>query len=71
MKTPDKNPVITPAEIEEPEKYPLLIRIFGVLSIIAGGVQIVAFVLLLLAIFFGRIDFTQLEAVGHGSITTI
>ena len=71
MKTPDKNPIITPAEIEEPEKYPLLIRIFGVLSIIAGGVQIVAFVLLLLAVFFGRIDFTQLEAVGHGSITTI
>ena len=30
VKKPDNNPVVAPVEIESPEKYPLLIRIFGV-----------------------------------------
>ena len=45
----------------EVEKYPLLIRIFGVISIIAGAVQVIAFAIMLLAVFFGRIDFSNLE----------
>ena len=54
---------------EEAEKYPLLVRIFGVLSIIAGGVQVVAFVLMLLVVFFGGIDFSNLEP--HATVTIV
>ena len=48
-------------EVDETEKYPLLIRIYGVVSIIAGGIQVVAFILAMLAVFFGDVDFSELE----------
>lgn len=51
--------------------YPLFIRIYGALSILAGGVQVVGFVLVLVLLFFGRIDFSRLDAVGHASTTTV
>ena len=35
-------------EVDETEKYPLLIRIYGVVGIIAGGIQVVAFILAML-----------------------
>ena len=53
----------------ETDKYPLLVRIFGAVSIIAGAVQVVAFVLMLLAVFFGKIDFTNLEP--HATTTLV
>ena len=49
------------AQDEEPEKYPLLIRIYGALGIVAGIVQIVAFVRATLAVFFGKIDLSVLD----------
>ena len=49
------------AERDETEKYPLLVRIYGVLSIVAGGLQVVTFVLVLLAVFFGRLDLSEIE----------
>lgn len=59
----------TEAEVDyEVEKYPLLIRIFGILSIIAGAVQIVAFTQALLAVFFGEVD---LASLGIHATTTL
>ena len=43
------------AQEDQPDKYPLAIRIFGVISIVAGGIQVVSFILSLLAVFFGKI----------------
>lgn len=53
---------------EEPEKYPLLVRIYGILSIIAGLLQVNAFVLAIIAVFFGKVDLSQLE---RHTITTL
>ena len=61
----------TTAREAEPEKYPLIVRIYGLLSIIGGGLQVAAFVLVLLALVLGDYDLSQLEAVGHASATTI
>lgn len=59
----------TEAEVDyEVEKYPLLIRIFGILSIIAGAVQVVAFTQALLAVFFGEVD---LASLGIHATTTL
>ena len=49
------------AELEEPEKYPLLVRVYGVLCIVAGVVQVVAFVLAALDVFSGKVDFSSLD----------
>ncbi|MBR3182706.1 MAG: putative ABC transporter permease [Eggerthellaceae bacterium] len=49
------------AKQDEPEKYPLLVRIYGVLGIIAGIDQIIAFVLAILAVFFGDVDLSALD----------
>ena len=57
----DRQAIREYAGLDEVEKYPLLVRIYGVVSIVAGGVQVVAFILAILAVFFGRIDFSNLE----------
>ncbi len=57
------------ARDEEVKKYPLPVRIFGVVSIIAGLVQINAFILALLVVFFGKVDLSQIEA--HTAITIV
>ena len=49
------------ARQENDEKYPLLVRIYGVLGIVAGCVQVVAFVMATLAVFFGNVDFSSLD----------
>lgn len=49
------------AREDVPEEYPIIVRLFGVVSIIAGVLQINAFLLMLLAVFFGKIDLTQIE----------
>jgi len=49
------------AREDEVDKYPLLIRLFGVVSIIGGGLQVVAFALELVALFTGQVDFTAIE----------
>ena len=49
------------AKQDEPKKYPLLVRIYGVLGIIAGIDQIIAFVLAILAVFFGDVDLSALD----------
>lgn len=56
------------AHDDEAEKYPLFGRIYGVVSIVSGVLQIDAFVRALLAVFFGRIDLANLE---EHAITTI
>jgi len=53
---------------EEPEKYPLLIRIYGALGIVAGIVQIVAFIRSTLAVFFGKVDLSVLD---NHTLTTL
>ena len=49
------------AGLDEVEKYPLLIRVYGIASIIAGLLQVNAFILVVLAVFFGDIDLSQIE----------
>ena len=49
------------AKHDEPEKYPLIVRVYGVLGIVAGIVQIIAFVRATLAVFFGKIDLSALD----------
>ena len=57
------------AQMDEPEKYPLLVRVYGVLGIVAGIVQIVAFVMAMLAVLSGRVDLTALD--GHTTTTLV
>ncbi len=45
----------------ETEKFPLLVRLYGLVSIVAGGIQVVTFVLMMVALFSGNVDFSQLE----------
>ncbi len=53
---------------EEPEKYPLLVRAYGIGAIVAGCVQIAGFVLAALAVFSGDVDFSSLD---DHTITTL
>lgn len=46
---------------DEVEKYPLLIRIYGVVSIVAGAVQVIGFVLAAIAVITGDVDLKQIE----------
>ena len=57
----EKRKISEYTQLDEVEKYPLLVRIYGAVSIIAGGVQVLAFILTILALFFGRINFSNLE----------
>ena len=57
------------AQMDEPDKYPLIVRIFGVLGIVAGCLQVVAFAMATLAVFFGKIDLSALD--GHTATTVI
>jgi len=54
---------------DEVEKYPLLVRIYGVVSIVGGALQVNAFIVALLAVFFGRVDLSELEV--HTATTLI
>lgn len=62
------------SQTQAPDKYPWFIRLYGVLSIISGGVQIVGIVLAVLAILSlveHGFDLAQFEAKGHASLTTL
>lgn len=50
----------TPAD-DEPEKYPVLIRVYGALSVVAGGVQILMFTLAALLLLSGHLELSNLE----------
>ena len=54
---------------DEVEKYPFLVRAYGVVSIIAGALQVNAFIVALLLVFFGRVDLSELEV--HTATTLI
>ena len=54
---------------DEVEKYPFLVRAYGVVSIIAGALQVNAFIVALLSVFFGRVDLSELEV--HTATTLI
>ena len=59
---------------EANDKYPWFIRLYGVLSIIGGAVQLFASVraaLVIASLFSNGIDLGNIEAKGHASITTI
>ena len=56
------------AKHEETEKYPLLVRIYGVVAIVAGALQVAAFIFAALAVFSGKVDFSSLE---EHTITTL
>lgn len=61
-------------DTQTPDKYPWFVRLYGILSIIAGGVQIVSIVLvafIILSLIGEGFDFSQLELKGHSSITTL
>ena len=49
------------AQDEEPEKYPLLVRIYGVGGIVAGIIQVIAFLRVMLAVFFDKVDLSVLD----------
>jgi uncharacterized membrane protein len=86
---PAPAPVPVPASVPVPgapddletRQYPLVVRIYGVLCIVAGGLQVVSAVLVTLLVFViihgvaeGRVDLSQLaqlEATGHASATTL
>ena len=57
------------AQVEEPEKYPLLVRVYGALGIVACVLQIVAFVQATLDVFVGKIDLSVLD--GHTTTTIV
>ena len=57
------------ASRDEPDRYPLIIRIYGVLSMIGGGLQVALFVLVLIAIIRGRIDLSTFE--GTNTVTAV
>lgn len=62
------------SQADTPDKYPWFIRLYGILSVVGGGVQIVATVLaalLIVALLQDGFDLSQLEVNGHASITTI
>ena len=56
---------------EVPERYPWFIRLYGVLSIIGGGVQVLTFVLVMFALLLGDVDLSRLEQTGHASTVTV
>ena len=41
--------------MDETDAYPFIVRAFGVLSIVAGGLQVLMFVLIVLGVAFGRV----------------
>ncbi len=62
------------AREDKEERYPLPIRIYGVLSVIAGGVQILSFVLLiglLILSVFGSADFDFSQIEKHTATTIV
>jgi len=65
----DTNNGVARAHVDAVEKYPLVVRIFGVLSIVAGAVQVIAFVVAVLAVFFGRLNLSRLEQ--HTMVTLV
>lgn len=57
-----------------PDKYPWFIRLFGILSVVGGGIQVLGTVLAALQIaslLRNGFDTSELEARGHASITTL
>ena len=59
----------TYAQQDNEEKYPLIVRIYGILGIVAGAVQVVSFVTAILAVFFGRVDLSNLD--GYTTTTLV
>lgn len=62
------------AESPTTDKYPWFIRLYGILSIVGGGVQIVATVfaiLRIIGIVGSGIDLSELDLKGHSSLTTV
>ena len=57
------------AQLEKLEKYPLLVRVYGALGIVACVVQIVAFVQATADVFFGKIDLSVLDS--HTTTTIV
>ena len=57
-------------EDEKPERYPLIVRLFGVLSIIGGCMQVLLFVLGIIAIVRGRIDFSLPVYLAYSGLST-
>ena len=49
------------ARCDEDRKYPLIVRLFGVASIVAGALQVNAFILALLVVLFGKVNLAQIE----------
>ena len=49
------------ARCDEDRKYPLIVRLFGVASIVAGALQVNAFILALLVVLFGKVNLAELE----------
>ena len=55
------------------DKYPLLVRIYGVMCIVASVIEIIAIVLGIIAVvaLFTSADIANLEITGHASLTTM
>lgn len=68
---PETLDILENAADEVPERYPWFIRLYGVLSIIGGGVQVLTFVLVMLALLLGDVDLSRLEQTGHASTVTV
>ena len=61
--------ILENAREDEVEKYPLIVRIFGVVSIVAGALQVNAFMLALVAVFLERDYLSQIEI--HSATTIV
>lgn len=62
------------ADDPQNEKYPFIVRLYGVLCIIGAAVQILEIVIIVLAMlvaFSEGLDLSQIEASGHYSATTL
>ena len=58
---------------QDNDKYPLLVRIYGVMCIVASVIEIIAIVLGIIAVvaLFSSADIDNLEITGHASLTTM
>lgn len=70
MESPTRAPRHMTAKPEEDvERYPLVARLFGMVGIVAGAVQVAAFAQMLIAVIFGKVDLSTIEE--HAMVTIV
>ena len=67
----EKRPASGAQRGDVPDRYPLIVRLYGVLSILGAGLQILAIVLAALLVASGRADLSRLDALSNASAVTL